>query len=174
MTRIQAGVLMLALVPVVWALIWVGWRGRARRQGDVASLPAVPDDLSDIVFGPVEATYVSTTSAGDWLDRIAVGGLGVRSAAEVGVHPGGVLLARTGAPGVWVPRTALTAVRRERGMAGKFVDRDGLVVLTWTLGDRLLDTGLRVRRETDRDALEDAVGQLLTEDGRHETEVPGA
>ena len=34
-----------------------------------------------------EGQYVATTTAGDWLDRIAVHGLGIRTNAELSVHP---------------------------------------------------------------------------------------
>jgi hypothetical protein len=177
-SRLQAAVLVLLAVPVLWALLWVGWRGRRRRQSGLAGLPPVPTDLGPLVFGPVDAVYVSSTSAGDWLDRVAVHGLGVRSAAQVGVHAGGVMVARQGAPDLWLSRGRLLGVRRQRGMAGKFVEADGLLVLTWTLGDDStggvpLDTGLRVRSDADRDALETAVAGLLAgprshHDGSHD------
>lgn len=172
MTRVQAGLLLLLVIPVLWALLWLGWRGRQRRQGDVPQLPVIPADPGEPTFGPVEATYVSSTSAGDWLDRLAVQGLGLRSAAQVGVHRGGVLVARRGAPDLWLAPEALLGVRRERGMAGKFVEADGLVVLSWRLGQVELDTGLRVRRAAERDALEAAVRAVLVDDDGRQVEVP--
>ncbi len=36
-------------------------------------------------------------------------------------------------------------------MAGKFVEKDGLLVLTWILGTHELDTGFRTRRAADKD-----------------------
>ncbi|GAB2694473.1 PH-like domain-containing protein [Thalassiella azotivora] len=161
MTRVQAGLLVLLLVPVLWGLVWWGWRGRVRRTAPPAALPAAPDVLGEPLLAPVDAVYVSTTTAGDWLDRVAAGGLGVRSEALVGVHPEGVLVARTGAPDLWLPVGALTGVRRQRGIAGKVVDAEGVVVLTWRLADAEYDTGLRPRRSADRDALHDAVRDLL-------------
>jgi len=173
-TEPQAGLLLLLVVPVLWGLRWLGWRGRQRRQGDVPELAATPSDPGEALFGPVEATYVSSTSAGDWLDRVAVRGLGVRSAAWVAVHRGGVVIARQGAPDLWLAREALVGVRRARGMAGKFVDSGGLVVLTWRLGSHELDTGLRVRAAGARDGLETAVRGLLVATGNgdgHEAEA---
>ncbi len=161
MTRGQAAVLLLLVVPLLWLLLWWGWRGRARRTVLTASLPTVPDDAGAARFGPVEATYVSTTRAGDWLDRVAAQGLGVRSAARVGVHSAGVLVARQGAPDLWLPAERIVGVRRDRGMAGKFADAEGVVVVTWRLGDDELDTGLRTRFGRDRQPLVDAVTSLL-------------
>ena len=161
MSQTQAGLLLLLLVPLLWGLMWWGWRGRSRRQASVAAPAGAPDRLGDAVVGPLEAVYVSSTRAGDWLDRVVVHGLGERAAASVAVHPEGVLVARTGAPDVWVPAEALDDVRRDRGAAGKFVDAEGLVVLTWRLGDDLLDTYLRTRYEADREPLAAAVRDLL-------------
>ena len=160
----QLALALLLLVPVLWGLMWWGWRGRARRQGDVPPLPAAPDPLPPSTFGPVEGVYVTSTRAGDWLDRVVAHGLGTRTEAQVSVHREGVLVRRTGAPDVWVPAADLHDVRRERGAAGKFVREDGLVVLTWTLGDARLDTALRPRHDHDRDGLEQAVRQLRQEE----------
>ncbi len=161
MSELQAGLLLLMLVPVVWGLMWWGWRARGRRQAGVAAPPPVPDDPGAQVLGPLEAVYVSSTRAGDWLDRVVAHGLGGRSAASVSVHAAGVLLARRGAPDVWVPAGSLEDVRRDRGAAGKFVGEQGLVVLTWRLGEDALDTALRTRYEADRDRLERAVRDLV-------------
>ncbi|UZN05180.1 hypothetical protein [Cellulomonas sp. S1-8] len=133
-----------------------GWRARARRSAAlVPTLPDVPDVPGDGRTEPVEAVYVSSTRAGDWLDRVVAHDLGVRSAARVRVHAGGIHVARTGARDVWVPAAALTAVGTSSGQAGKFVGRDELVVLTW-LPDPAgspLDTALLVRHDDERAAL---------------------
>lgn len=170
MSQAQAGLLLLLLVPLVWGLMWWGWRGRSRRQAAVAAPAPAPEHLGDAVVGPLEAVYVSSTRAGDWLDRVVVHGLGQRSAATVTVHPEGVLVARGAAPDVWVPAAALDDVRRDRGAAGKFVDAQGLVVLTWRLGDDALDTYLRTRYEADREPLATAARALV--DARTGTDDP--
>jgi len=160
-TRGQAAALLLLVVPLLWGLLWWGWRGRVRRTRLAQAPPAVPTGLGEPLHGPFEAVYVSTTRAGDWLDRVAAHGLGIRSAAQIGVHADGVLIVRAGAPDVWVPTASLVGVRRERGQAGKFADRDGVVVVTWRSGDEELDSGLRTRYEADRDRLVDAVQALV-------------
>ncbi len=175
MTEGQTGLLLLLLVPVLWALMWWGWRARTRRQAELPALPQAPAARTEPALGPIEATYVSSTTAGDWLDRVVPHGLGERAAASVWVHAAaqgrgamsgaagaaGVLIARGGTSDVWIPAQALTAVRRDRGMAGKFVGPQGLVVLTWSLGPAQLDTGLRTRYERERGPLEQAVQDLI-------------
>lgn len=149
-----------------------GWRRLTRGPSDVPAPPAVPAD--DALGAPrtaaFDATYVSTTRAGDWLDRVGAHGLGVRSAATVQVFDAGVVLRRRGAPDVFVPRAALRAVGTSGGMAGKVVGGEGLVVLTWTSAPdpgrpshdpRGLDTGLRLRHPHERDELRAAALTLI-------------
>ncbi len=155
-------VLVLLLALVGWGM-WHGWRRRTRASEQaVTALPAVPDELGATRLGPLEATYVSSTTAGDWLDRVSAHDLGARSRAQVEVHDSGVLLRRSGAADVFVPAGLLRDVHTAPGMAGKFVGGDGLVVLTWAAAaGRLLDTGLLVRHRDERPALLDAVRALL-------------
>jgi hypothetical protein len=159
--RLVATVLTLAVLAGVVALMRLGWRHRAGRQSDLPPLPDAPDSLGELVVGPVRGTYVSTTTEGDWLDRVVVHGLGVRSEASLSVGPAGVLMERTGAPAVFLPSQALRGVRREPGMAGKFVGGDGLLVLSWELGGHRLDTGFRARDTAEHDRVERAVHELL-------------
>ncbi len=136
----------------VMALMRRGWRRRVARQGDVPPLPAIPPSLAAPVTA-AEVVYVVTTTAGDWLDRIAAGGLGVRSRAVLEVHPVGVLIERDGAPAVWIPAGQLRGARLARGIAGKFTEEGGLVVVTWAHGDRVLDTGVRALERDRHDEL---------------------
>jgi hypothetical protein len=152
------GLTLLVLVGLV-LLAWRGWRRRAAAQGDVPPLPPVPDELGG-GLASAEGVYVVTTTEGDWLDRIVVHGLGVRSTAILTVAERGVLFEREGAPDVWVPAAAVRGVRLERGMAGKFVEEGGLVVITWQHGDRTLDSGFRNRRAEDRDPVVAAVERI--------------
>ena len=61
---------------------------------------------------------------------------------------------------MWIDADALDGVRRQAGIAGKVVGGEGLVVLTWRLGSVSLDTGLRPRYSTDRDALTERAAEL--------------
>lgn len=141
----------LAVIVLVVALILLGWRNRLRRQSDVPAPPRIPLDaagdpeLGDFIGEPAQGVYVCTTTAGDWLDRIAAHRLGIRTNADLSIHPEGVLLARHGAPDVFIPAAAITGATRSSGMAGKFVEKDGLLVIGWMLGTMAVDTGFRPR-----------------------------
>lgn len=164
-------------VVALWGMR-AGWRHRGARTASL--VPALPPVLADgdpalgaPATGPMEATYVSSTVAGDWLERIVAHDLGVRSGAVVQVFAGGVRIERDGAADLFVPAGALRAVGTTPGMAGKYVGGDGLVVLTWQApgddtagtgtgtGTTLVDTGLRPRRAEDRAGLLAAARALV-------------
>ena len=150
----------LVLIGLALVLIWLGWRNRLRRQADVDPLPEIPTELG-VALAVADGQYVATTTAGDWLDRIAVHNLGLRTNAELSVHPEGVLFDRSGAGPVFIPAASLTGVRQESGMAGKFVEKDGLLVLSWKLGSRELDSGFRTRHADDKTILLNALQDLI-------------
>ena len=184
-TTVLAVALLAALA--VFLVLYVTLIGRRRLAQRTTTLvpapPPVPDAIGPVRFGPLEATYVSTTLHGDWLARVGAHGLGDRSSALVSVrdnhadhHPaqdngpgseGGVLIERDGAQDLWVPVSAIRSAGLAPGMAGKYVGTDGLVVLTWAVPEAdgvaaaLVDTGLRTRRAEDRGGLVDAVRYLL-------------
>ncbi len=162
MSRPAAVAVVALAVLLGWGLMYVGWRGRARRQGDVPA-PQQPAQqlLERAQREGIEATYVSTTLRGDWLDRIAVHGLGARSAARVLVVPEGVVVSRTGARDLMVPASDLRGASRESVRAGKAVPGAGLVVWDWALGDKVVSTAVRPRRADDRDALVAQVRSLV-------------
>lgn len=174
-------------------------RVASRTTAVVPAPPAVPSEVAASlsgalrdgpkpVFGPVEATYVSSTLHGDWLARVGAHKLGDRSLARVSVLEEGVIVERNGTDDVWIPAGAIRSAQLAPGMAGKYVGADGLVVISWAVADTpanaetttagagddngtgtdagtgpvLLDTGLRTRRATDRGALVDAVRHLGT------------
>ncbi len=157
------------VVGLVLLIVVLGGRRRlAQRTGQLVPVPPEPPaDLGDLRLGPIEASYVSTTIAGDWLARVGAHGLGDPAAAHVTVHDAGVLIERTGTTPVFLPASALRAAGLAPGMAGKFVGTDGLVVLTWlapsdgNVRALQLDTGLRTRHATDRSRIVDAVRHLI-------------
>ena len=141
--RIGLTLLTVAAVLLLCWLMWRGWRRRAARQSGLADLPAVPADPGPPVGDPIDGRYLASTTAGDWLDRVVVHGLGVPSRAQVLVTRTGVLMERVGAPDVFIPRSDLVDARLDRGIAGAVYENGGVVVLTWRLGDVQLDTGFR-------------------------------
>lgn len=167
----------LGIIAVMIGLILLGWRNRVRRQSDVPTPAPVPLDahgepaLGAPIGAPCEGVYVCTTTAGDWLDRIAAHRLGIRTNAELFIHGAGVLLGRHGAPDVFIPALDLVSVTRTSGMAGKFVEKDGLLVISWMLGTLAVDTGFRPRYHQELPEIIAALEALLVP-GTNENDPP--
>ncbi len=163
MTRGLAVGLLLLLVLLGWAGMLAGWRRRAARQIsdlDLPPLPPTPAEPGPPMTADVDGVYVSTTTAGNWLDRLTAHGLGSRSAATMAVTGAGVSWLREGAPDVFAAASSLTGARRADGIAGKVMPPGGVVVVTWRLGSTELDTGFRPGSAADADRLVAAVERL--------------
>ncbi|MFQ6396031.1 transporter [Nocardia sp. KC 131] len=136
--------LLALFVLCVW-LMYRGWRNRAARQeASIGELPGVPADCGAQLLEPTTGIYLGSTIAPSWQDRIAVGDLGFRATAELTRFERGILLERDGATVIWIPQESITAVRTERGHAGKVMTEDGVLVIRWKLPTGTeIDTGFR-------------------------------
>ena len=158
---------MVGLVLVTASALWWGWRNRAARQSDLPDLPSVPvapeagERVADLIE-PLTGLYVSTTNAGRWQDRIVANGLGRRANCVAHLRAEGVLIDRKGDEPIFIPIADLRAIRTAPGIAGKVMATPtGILVLTWSLGDHELDTGLRADDLDSQRAWLRAVGNLL-------------
>lgn len=160
------GIATVIVVIAIVALMWWGWRNRKRRQADVPAPAPVPARLlQSEPAAAADGMYVSTVRGRDYLDRIAVHGLGLRTNARLEVHPDGVAVLREGSGNFFIPATDLVEAGLGSGMSGKFVESGGLVVVTWLLGGREVTTGFRTRAARDRDPLHAAIARLATSRG---------
>lgn len=139
-----------ALWALLIGLMYRGWKRRAVRQTVlVGELPEVPREYGDQLTDPATGLYVGSTLAPSWQNRIAVGDLGFRSKAEITRFEHGALLERSGATDIWIPAASITAIRTERGLAGKVMSADGLLVIRWKLPTGVeIDTGFRADDKT--------------------------
>ncbi|MFB9776767.1 hypothetical protein [Brevibacterium otitidis] len=163
MDRLIPTLIIVAVIIGLFALMWWGWTGRQRRQSAIPAPEAPAADLR-LSSPPIAGTYVATTLAAEPLERVAVHHLGVRTTASLGISGTGIVLDRDGVPDILIPAAALEGVRTDSGMIGKFVERDGLIIVTWRLGDTLVDTGFRPRHSADRTPTLASIRQLLGED----------
>lgn len=150
----------LAAIAILVGLMALGWRNRTRRQEHLQAPPGPPEDLGAPLYA-AEGQYIVTTTGGDWLDRVNVHGLGNKATATAAVYRHGLLFDRSGDSEVYIDRDCLVGVRLERGMAGKFVEKDGLLVVSWTHGTDTFDTGFRTRYAADKPQLLAAVSSLI-------------
>ncbi len=161
------GVMVAIIAVVLWGMRR-GWRARQRRQADIPAPEPFVDgshafasDAADVGGAQVAGLYLGTSAAGDWLDRIAVHGLGVRSRARVSWSRSGIGVERDGASSFFIPATAVDAVRTDRGVAGTVRAKDSVVIITWRLGAGLVESGFRADDGADHRTLLDGLMAVL-------------
>jgi len=149
--------LSLGVIAVLCGLIWLGWRNRKRRQRSLEAPSEVPAQLIESEpESAAEGMVIGTVKADDYLDRVAVHELGVRTVGRIEVHwaegaaeqpppPHGIAIFRSGARNWFIPAQQLQYVSTDRGVVGKFVEKDGAIIIGWTLGDAQVATGFRPR-----------------------------
>jgi len=135
---------LVVVIAVVIQLMMRGWHRRAGRQAElVGALPDVPEAVSTATAS-LRGVYVGCTLSPAWNDRITAGDLGYRSKAVLTRYPEGILLERVRASPIWIPQESITAVRTERGMAGRVAARNSILVIRWRLPSGVqIDTGFR-------------------------------
>lgn len=144
-----------------------GWLNRARRHAELPGLlPEPPSGATPEteLLPASDGLYVGTTVAGDWQDRVSAGSLGHRASARARLYRTGLLLERTGTEPLWVPVSAVRDARVDHKLANKVVPGVGMLVVTWKLGDHLLDSGFRPEGETDPGEWVGALHALLPAD----------
>ncbi|NSC20580.1 hypothetical protein FM076_04880 [Streptomyces albus subsp. chlorinus] len=133
---------LLLFIALLYWLMRQGWKWRGTLQGDLPELPQRPAQVGEPLL-EAAGRYHGSTSAGQWLDRIVAHGLGTRSRAELILTDEGLQVRRPGAEDFFVPAGQLRGARLDTGIAGKVLTEGGLLIVTWELGGRRLDSGFR-------------------------------
>lgn len=143
MDKTPAALVVLAVLLLLLALMWLGWRNLKRRNAGIpAPQPIPPTSAAEVLRTP--GLHVATTHVGRPLDRVAVRGLAFRATADIRVTRDGVELRLAGGTDCYIPAAGIVGVDRGTWTLDRAVERGGLVVITWTLGDASIDTHLRV------------------------------
>jgi hypothetical protein len=158
------------VVALVYWLMREGWQWRATLQADVPDLPRAPDEPGGARL-TLSGRYHGSTTAGQWLDRIVAHGLGTRSRAELTLTDAGLVVERPGARDFFVPVDRLREARLDKGIAGKVLTEGGLLVVTWELGDRLIDSGFRSDRSAEHAEWADTLNDMIEQ---HQKQTEGA
>nr|WP_079151859.1 hypothetical protein [Streptomyces sp. RTd22] len=163
---------LLLFIALIYWLMREGWKWRGTLQGDLPELPGPP-----AAPGPAQLTltgrYHGSTTAGQWLDRIVARGLGTRSRVELTLTAEGVSVVRPGAQDFFIPAGSLRGARLDKGIAGKVLAEGGLLIVTWQLGDRQIDSGFRSDRAAEHAAWVEALAATtpdapdVTDDVQH-------
>jgi hypothetical protein len=141
---------LVVVIAVVIQLMMRGWRRRAAQQQElIGDLPDMPDEVGAATTTS-RGIYCGCTMAPEWNERITAGDLGYRSKAVLTRYPEGILLERIRANPIWIPQESITAIRMERGIAGKVVARIGILAIRWRLPSGVeIDTGFRASHRGD-------------------------
>ncbi|KAA9395086.1 ABC transporter permease [Kocuria coralli] len=168
--KVLTAIVLGVFVVVLFAVIGRSWMRRTRREENEGHLPELPADLAEREPGAaVEGMYVATCVRGNHLARLVGHGLGVRTTARVFAYDDGVLYDRDGTQPLWVPRDEIDGFGTASGMVGKFVEKNGLVVLSWRLHEREVDTGVRTKTREGKAELLEAFSRLTARE-----EAPGS
>lgn len=123
--------------------MWRGWRRQARAQSvEFPPFPEVPAELGEPAR-ELPGLYVASTRAGHWQQRIVTRGAGLRTTGTLRGYDDGVEVERVGAPGFWIPAESIVDIKTAKGMAGKVMGTEALLVITWRVGGTEVDTGFR-------------------------------
>ncbi|MEU2023426.1 hypothetical protein ABZ565_14835 [Streptomyces sp. NPDC016469] len=161
--RISWVIGLVVLVVFVYWLMRQGWKWRGNLQSDLPVPATAPEGIADgEQLLTLSGRYHASTTAGQWLDRIVAHGLGTRSRVELTLTAQGLDVVRPGAADFFVPAADLRGARTERALAGKVLPEGGLLVITWALGDRLIDSGFRSDHSAEHPAWVDAVNHLTS------------
>ncbi|WP_101649967.1 hypothetical protein [Brevibacterium ihuae] len=163
MDRLIPALIVVGVIVALFALVAWGWTARRRAQTAQFPAPARPVEGMPVRGEPVAGMYVATTLADQPLERVAAHGLGLRTSAFLAIADDGVIIDRDGVDDLLIPVHDISGVSTASGMIGKFVEKDGLIVISWRLGDTAVDTGFRTRAAADRTPTIDHIRQLIGE-----------
>jgi hypothetical protein len=137
---------MVLIILGVLLLMLRSWR--KMRRGDRLGLSDLPAPMTDAPQGfvpsnEIEGLFLGTSVHGQWLSKVLIHDLGSRSRARVSWDPHGILIERSGASDVYIPRSSLVEVALGSGVAGSVRAKDSVVIFVWDLGDHRIATGVR-------------------------------
>ncbi|MFD5391712.1 hypothetical protein ACFWMG_43710 [Streptomyces sp. NPDC127074] len=164
---------LLLVIALVYWLMREGWKWRGTLQGDLPELPQTPSDPGEPRL-TMSGRYHGSTTAGQWLDRIVAHGLGTRSRVELTLTDQGVSVVRPGARDFFIPAAELRGARLDKGIAGKVLAEGGLLVITWQLGEKLIDSGFRSDHAAEHPAWVDALTTSDSDQNHPSNQTEGA
>ncbi|MET8804609.1 hypothetical protein [Streptomyces sp. NPDC004546] len=149
-------------IALIYWLMREGWKWRGTLQSDLPAPPGAPEETGPARLS-MSGRYHGSTTAGQWLDRIVAHGLGTRSRAELTLTDQGLEVERPGASDFFIPTAALRGARLDKGIAGKVLTEGGLLVVTWELGDKLIDSGFRSDRSAEHTEWVDTLNHMIND-----------
>lgn len=144
--KVLTAIILAVFVVVLFTVLGRAWLRRTRASEAQGGLPELPEQIES--WAPmcaVEGMYVATCRSNNHLERIMGHSLGLRTSARAFVYPQGVLYDRDGTQPLWIPAEHVSGFGTTSGMVGKFVERDGIAVVSWQFRGQPVDTGFRTK-----------------------------
>lgn len=168
MTQLAWGLVALAFAALLFVLMWTAWRRRTRR--DAATLPEVPEFTGAPTASFARVFYVATTPEDAPLERIAAPGLSFRGYGDIDVFAGGFELRLPGERPVRIPASALAGSGSAQVRIDKVVERDGLTLVRWRSGERVLESSFRFAEPAEQHRFASAIDVISTPNTSHTSE----
>jgi hypothetical protein len=160
MQTYHVGLMGIGLLVVLIAIGYLGWRRRLKKQSHSLAKPesSLPNSENSI---SLRAFYVSTTYQSDSLNRIIAHGLAHRGKVEIQIQTTGILLNRTGEQAIAIPKLSILGISTANATIDKAVEKDGLIVIDWKLGNENVSTFIRATSLSERSSLIEALKKYL-------------
>jgi hypothetical protein len=134
---------------VVLGLIYFAMRKNWEKKSQQDSYLVDPQNISQrkemiSYFG----TYIATTYANDWLHRVHAHGLALTSKAQLKFFEDGIGL-QLASKDFFIPFEDIISLSSTHALAGKVFETDGLIAITWKLGEVAVVSGFRTERTSD-------------------------
>jgi hypothetical protein len=178
MDKLWPTLIIVAIVIVVFGAMWLGWRGRARRDLALQPTQTIPRELGTVHLD-IDLFYVATTEHDQPLERLAIRGLSFRGRAHVTVADSGIAIGVSGEPDVFIPADAIDSVATANVTIDRVVEPDGLARLSWHISTAagpgsgpLVDSYLRTIDPGDRAKLLAAVNNIARTETPNTTDSP--
>lgn len=152
--------IMIAILAVIFYVMRARWR-RLTRESEQTLPPIneVPTE-SVLIAEPIPGVFLGTSPSGDWMRRVMAQGLGVRSRASVQWDDSGIFVERTGEPNLFIGTPDIVCCEFGRGVAGTVRAKGSVLVVTWKLGEAILDSGFRADTAIGHQVLKDQCARL--------------
>ncbi|MFM7013716.1 MAG: hypothetical protein ACKOXT_01830 [Actinomycetota bacterium] len=141
MQTYQVGLIALGLAAIGIFFAYFSWKKARSNQEKSLNEPHWIETENS---SGVEGFYVATTFAGEPLNRVSAYGLGARGRVGISLETEGLELHRVGERSFQISWASIKGLDTNSAVIDRAVERDGLVSVSWTLGQSVLETHLRI------------------------------
>lgn len=162
MTRTTFLIIWVGIAVLLFALMFIAWRARVRRDSALAQPQA--NLVGDLLATFAHVAYVATTPIEKPLNRAAIPGLAFRGWSELSVRRDGVVIEVTGENPVEIPLAQIIGTDTASSHMNRAVERDGLTMLRWrSTGDAetALESSFRFDSPNEQRAFAEAITGIL-------------